>query len=38
MENKLVPQNVQTTDNQLQENKTNKKPFKKPKKKFPPKN
>jgi len=39
VENKLVAPNVQATDNnQPQENKTHKKPFKKPKKKTPPKN
>jgi len=37
-ENKSATPNGQTTDSQPQENKTHKKPFKKPKKKFPPKN
>ncbi|WP_027383075.1 PSP1 domain-containing protein [Epilithonimonas caeni] len=38
VENKVTSPNIQTTDNQSQENKTHKKPFKKPKKKTPPKN
>ncbi|WP_312769807.1 regulatory iron-sulfur-containing complex subunit RicT [Epilithonimonas sp.] len=38
IENKATAPNTQATDNQPQENKTHKKPFKKPKKKTPPKN